>query len=52
MELASKNFAQMDEVADGIGQELAKLTGAEWGVGISWLCCRIKTCNGSSCSWR
>ncbi|HQT22652.1 MAG: selenocysteine synthase [Sphingobacteriales bacterium 17-39-43] len=32
MELASKNFAQMDEVADGIGQELAKLTGAEWGV--------------------
>lgn len=32
MEAASKNFAQMDEVADGIGQQLANLTGAEWGV--------------------
>ncbi|NQV75061.1 MAG: aminotransferase class V-fold PLP-dependent enzyme [Bacteroidetes bacterium] len=32
MEEASKNFAQMDEVADGIGQQLANLTGAEWGV--------------------
>ena len=32
MEAASRNFAQMDEVADGIGQRLADLTGAEWGV--------------------
>ncbi len=32
MEAASHNFAQMDEVADGIGQTLADLTGAEWGV--------------------
>jgi D-glucosaminate-6-phosphate ammonia-lyase len=32
MEAASHNFAQMDEVADGIGQRLADLTGAEWGV--------------------
>lgn len=32
MEEASKNFAQMDEVADGIGQRLADLTGAEWGL--------------------
>ena len=29
---ASSNFAQMDEVTDGIGQTLADLTGAEWGV--------------------
>ncbi|MES3017053.1 MAG: aminotransferase class V-fold PLP-dependent enzyme [Bacteroidota bacterium] len=32
MDAASNNFAQMDEVADGIGQRLADLTGAEWGV--------------------
>lgn len=32
MEAASHNFAQMDEVADGIGQRLAELTGAEWGL--------------------
>ena len=32
MDEASRNFAQMDEVADGIGQQLANLTGAEWGV--------------------
>lgn len=32
MDAASHNFAQMDEVADGIGQTLADLTGAEWGV--------------------
>jgi len=32
MEAASRNFAQMDEVADGVGQRLAELTGAEWGV--------------------
>ena len=32
MEAASHNFAQMDEVADGIGNQLSELTGAEWGV--------------------
>lgn len=32
MEEASRNFAQMDEVGDGIGRKLAELTGAEWGV--------------------
>lgn len=32
MNAASNNFAQMDEVADGVGQTLADLTGAEWGV--------------------
>jgi len=32
MEAASRNFAQMDEVADGVGKRLAELTGAEWGL--------------------
>src|SRR6266498_6040933 len=32
MEAASKDFVQYDELADGIGKRLAKLTGAEWGM--------------------
>lgn len=32
MEAASHNFVQYDELADGIGQRLANLTGAEWGM--------------------
>ncbi len=32
MEAASNNFVQYDELAEGIGQRLAELTGAEWGV--------------------
>lgn len=32
MEAASKDFVQYDELADGIGQRLADITGAEWGM--------------------
>jgi seryl-tRNA(Sec) selenium transferase len=32
MEAASKDFVQYDELADGIGQRLAEITGAEWGM--------------------
>ena len=32
MEAASGNFAQYDELAHGIGQRLADLTGADWGI--------------------
>ena len=32
MEAAAYNFVQYDELADGIGQKLADLTGAEWGM--------------------
>ncbi len=32
MEAAAHNFVQYDELADGIGQRLADLTGAEWGL--------------------
>jgi len=32
MEAAAHNFVQYDELADGIGQRLAELTGAEWGM--------------------
>ena len=32
MEAAAHNFVQYDELADGIGQRLADLTGTEWGM--------------------
>ncbi|MEJ7693090.1 aminotransferase class V-fold PLP-dependent enzyme [Daejeonella sp.] len=32
MEAAAHNFVQYDELADGIGQKLADLTGTEWGM--------------------
>lgn len=32
MQSASGNFAQYDELAQGVGERLAELTGAEWGI--------------------
>lgn len=32
MDAAAKNFVQYDELADGVGQRLAELTKAEWGM--------------------
>ncbi|MFE0018294.1 hypothetical protein ACFWXH_25860 [Mesorhizobium sp. NPDC059054] len=32
MNAAAETFVDMDELADGVGQRLAELTGAEWGV--------------------
>ena len=32
MDAASKSFVQYDELANGIGQRLAELTGADWGI--------------------
>jgi L-seryl-tRNA(Ser) seleniumtransferase len=32
MEAASKYYVQMDELADAVGQRLAELSGAEWGM--------------------
>jgi L-seryl-tRNA(Ser) seleniumtransferase len=32
MEQASRSFVQMDELMDGVGQRLAELSGAEWGI--------------------
>jgi L-seryl-tRNA(Ser) seleniumtransferase len=32
MDDASRHYVQMDELMDGVGQRLAELTGAEWGI--------------------
>jgi L-seryl-tRNA(Ser) seleniumtransferase len=32
MDAATKYYVQIDELADGVGQRLAELTGAEWGM--------------------
>ena len=38
---ASFYFVQMDEMMDGIGAQLAKLTGAEWGITTTGCCAAI-----------
>src|SRR5450631_2351304 len=38
MDLASRSFVQMDELAQGVGKRLADITGAEWGM-VSAGCC-------------
>ncbi len=42
MDLASRSFVQMDELMDGVGQRLAELTGAEWGI-VTDGCCAALT---------
>src|SRR5947209_19214803 len=32
MDQASRSFVNMDELMDGVSQQLAELTGAEWGI--------------------
>src|SRR5881398_2374748 len=32
MEQASRSYVQMDELMDSVGQRLAEITGAEWGM--------------------
>ena len=32
MDAASQHFVQLDELAHGVGQRLAEITGAEWGM--------------------
>ena len=43
MEASSKDFVQYDELASGIGQRLAAITGAEWGM-VSAGCAAIFLC--------
>ena len=38
---ASFYFVQLDEMMDGIGAQLAKLTGAEWGITTTGCCAAI-----------
>ncbi|HEY1216527.1 MAG TPA: twin-arginine translocation signal domain-containing protein, partial [Bryobacteraceae bacterium] len=44
MDEASRNYVQMDELMDGVGKRLAKLTGAEWGVVSNGCCSGLTIC--------
>lgn len=44
MDEASRHFVQMDELMDGVGQRLADITGAEWGIVTAGCCAAIAHC--------
>ncbi len=48
MDLASRGFVQMDELMDAVGQRLAELTGAEWGIVTAGCCAAITHCTASA----
>jgi L-seryl-tRNA(Ser) seleniumtransferase len=48
MDDASRSYVQMDELMDGVGQRLAELTGAEWGI-VTAGCCAALTHATAAC---
>ena len=48
MDQASRNFVHMDELMDGVGQRLAELTGAEWGIITAGCCAAVTHCTAAS----
>ena len=41
MDEASRSYVEMDELMDGVGKELAELTGAEWGIVTAGCCAAL-----------
>src|SRR4051794_37299835 len=48
MDEASRGYVQMDELMDGVGQRLAELTGAEWGIVTAGCCAALSHCTASA----
>lgn len=48
MDLASRSFVHMDELMDAVGQRLADLTGAEWGIVSAGCCAAVTNCTAAS----
>jgi D-glucosaminate-6-phosphate ammonia-lyase len=48
MDLASRSFVHMDELMDAVGQRLADLTGAEWGIISSGCCAAVTNCTAAA----
>src|SRR5579864_6956713 len=44
MEEASRSYVQMDELMNGVGQRLADLSGAEWGIVSNGCCAGVTNC--------
>src|SRR5208283_1144334 len=48
MDQASHSFVHMDELMDGVGQRLAELTGAEWGIVTAGCCAAVTNCTAAA----
>ena len=48
MDLASRSFVHMDELMDAVGQRLAELTGAEWGIVSAGCCAAVTNCTAAA----
>jgi len=48
MDQASRGFVNMDELMDGVGQRLAELTGAEWGIVTAGCCAAVTHCTAAA----
>ena len=48
MDLASRSFVHMDELMDAVGQSLAELTGAEWGIVTAGCSAAITHCTAAA----
>src|ERR1700686_1443137 len=48
MDEASRGYVQMDELMDGVGQRLAELTGAEWGIVTAGCCAALTHCTAAA----
>jgi len=48
MDEASRSYVQMDELMDGVGQRLAELTGAEWGIVTAGCCPALTHCTAAA----
>ncbi|MBS1854065.1 MAG: selenocysteine synthase [Acidobacteria bacterium] len=44
MDIASRGFVHMDELMDAVGERLAELTGAEWGIVTAGCCAAVTNC--------
>ncbi len=48
MDEASRSFVNMDELMDGVGQRLAELSGAEWGIVTAGCCAAVTHCTAAA----
>jgi uncharacterized pyridoxal phosphate-dependent enzyme len=48
MEEASRSFVNMDELMEGVGNRLAELSGAEWGIVTAGCCAAVTHCTASA----
>src|SRR5216684_2535605 len=48
MDEASRSYVHMDELMDGVGNRLAEITGAEWGIVTAGCCAAITHCTSAA----